>query len=149
RARCKRWRGLGYWREPVCDRGTTAVAWPEAARAGVGFMSAFDEEAPRPRRKPEGRSRPPEPSPTDPDEPTTFRRNSKPKARGESSRGRGRELDPGKAPTFWERIVFGRVGSGQLAAFCRQFSAYLNAGVDIGKALTNLQTQFAMTALGP
>jgi type II secretory pathway component PulF len=33
--------------------------------------------------------------------------------------------------------------------FCRQFASYLNAGVDIGKALENLQRQFGMTALGP
>jgi type II secretory pathway component PulF len=50
---------------------------------------------------------------------------------------------------LWERILFGRVSSGQLAAFCRQFSAYLNAGVDISKALAGLQEQFAHTALGP
>ena len=36
-----------------------------------------------------------------------------------------------------------------MAVFCRQFSAYLNAGVDISKALASLQTQFSGTALGP
>ncbi len=48
-----------------------------------------------------------------------------------------------------ERILFGRVGSGQLAVFCRQFAAYLDAGVDIVKALSSLETQYAATALGP
>lgn len=59
------------------------------------------------------------------------------------------DFHPGKGPTWYERILFGRVSSGQLATFCRQFSAYTNAGVDIGKALTNLQRQFSMTSLGP
>jgi type II secretory pathway component PulF len=45
--------------------------------------------------------------------------------------------------------LFGRVGAGQLATFCRQAAAYLDAGVDINKALTNLRSQYAMTALGP
>jgi type II secretory pathway component PulF len=60
-----------------------------------------------------------------------------------------RDVDPGKGPNLWERIFFGKVGSGQLATFCRQFAAYMNAGVDIGKSLTNLRRQFALTALGP
>ena len=59
------------------------------------------------------------------------------------------DLDPGKGPTWYERLVFGRVSAGQLATFSRQFSAYMNAGVDISKALSNLQRQFAMTSLGP
>jgi type II secretory pathway component PulF len=33
--------------------------------------------------------------------------------------------------------------------FCRQFGAYQNSGVDIGKALANLEKQFSRTALGP
>ena len=37
---------------------------------------------------------------------------------------------PGGGPTWWERILFGRVSSGQLAQFCRQFASYLDAGVD-------------------
>src|SRR5258708_5784358 len=32
-------------------------------------------------------------------------------------------------PGWWERIFFGRVGSGQLALYCRQFAAYSDAGV--------------------
>lgn len=52
-------------------------------------------------------------------------------------------------PSWWERILFGRVGSSQLAIFCRQFASYLDAGVDIVKALSSLEAQFARTALGP
>jgi type II secretory pathway component PulF len=52
-------------------------------------------------------------------------------------------------PGWWERIVFGRVGSGQLALYCRQFAAYLDAGVDLIKALASLERQFGRTALGP
>ncbi|MHC5543407.1 type II secretion system F family protein, partial [Singulisphaera rosea] len=52
-------------------------------------------------------------------------------------------------PTWWERIVFGQVGSGHLARFCRQFASYLNAGFDIVKALSSLEKQFGRTALGP
>lgn len=54
-----------------------------------------------------------------------------------------------EGPRWWERILFGRVSTGQLAQFSRQFAAYLNAGVDILRALGALEKQFAMTALGP
>ena len=63
------------------------------------------------------------------------------------------DLDPPKrvaeGPNLWERILFGRVSSGQLAQFCRQFSAYLHAGVDIIRSLSSLEQQFSGTALGP
>ncbi len=52
-------------------------------------------------------------------------------------------------PGWGERILFGRVSSGQLAEFSRQFAAYLHAGVDIIRALTSLEKQYKMTALGP
>ncbi len=52
-------------------------------------------------------------------------------------------------PSWWERIIFGRISSGQLSQFCRQFSAYLNAGVDITRALSSLEKQNSGTALGP
>jgi len=58
-----------------------------------------------------------------------------------------KSVPPG--PTGLERILFGRISSGQLSAFCRQFAAYLDAGVDIFKALGSLETQYARTALGP
>ncbi len=50
---------------------------------------------------------------------------------------------------WWERIFFGKVSSGQLAQFCRQFAAYLNAGVDYSRTFASLETQFAMSPLGP
>jgi type IV pilus assembly protein PilC len=53
------------------------------------------------------------------------------------------------AGSWWERLVFGRIGAGQLSVYCRQLAAYLDAGVDIFKALTSLERQFARTALGP
>jgi type II secretory pathway component PulF len=56
---------------------------------------------------------------------------------------------PAGGPAWWERIVLGRVGSGQMAQFCRQFAAYLNAGVDFTKSLSSLERQFHGTALGP
>jgi type II secretory pathway component PulF len=62
---------------------------------------------------------------------------------------RAKAAHPGEAPRWWERILFGRISAGQLSAFCRQFAAYLDAGVDIGKALSGLSTQYAGTALGP
>jgi type II secretory pathway component PulF len=66
---------------------------------------------------------------------------------GTSDGGFSEPLAPG--PKWWERIFFGRVSSGQLAQFCRQFAAYLNAGVDYNKTFSSLEKQFAMTALGP
>jgi type II secretory pathway component PulF len=56
---------------------------------------------------------------------------------------------PAGGPTWWERILLGRVSTGQLAQFCRQFAAYLNAGVDFTKSLSSLERQFSGTALGP
>jgi len=52
-------------------------------------------------------------------------------------------------PKWYERILFGRVSSGQLAQFCRQFASYLHAGVDYNKTFASLEQQFARTALGP
>ena len=61
-----------------------------------------------------------------------------------------REIAPvSGGPGFVERIVFGRVSTGHIAQFSRQFAAYLSAGVDLLRSLDNLQTQFAKTALGP
>ncbi len=55
----------------------------------------------------------------------------------------------GDGPSWAERIIFGGVSSGHLMLFCRQAAAYLDAGVDLLKALSSLETQFARTALGP
>jgi type II secretory pathway component PulF len=56
---------------------------------------------------------------------------------------------PARGPSWWERILFGRVSIGQLAQFFRQFGTYLNAGVDYIRALSSLERQFTGTALGP
>jgi type IV pilus assembly protein PilC len=56
---------------------------------------------------------------------------------------------PASGPTLWERILFGRVSTGQLAQFCRQFASYLSAGIDFNRSLSSLQKQFSRTALGP
>lgn len=89
------------------------------------------------------------PEPDD-DETTTFRPNVK-RAAGSKKKAseRGKAAGPGEAASWFERLLFGRVSSGQLSAFCRQFAAYLDAGVDIGKALNGLNAQYAGTALGP
>ncbi len=55
---------------------------------------------------------------------------------------------PEEGPRWYERILFGRVSSGQLAQFSRQFAHYLNAGVDITRSLNGLQRQFSGTAPG-
>ena len=56
---------------------------------------------------------------------------------------------PASGPTWWERILLGRVSTGQLAQFCRQFGSYLGAGVDFTRSLSSLERQFKGTALGP
>ncbi len=63
------------------------------------------------------------------------------------SYGGGFEV-PASGPTLWERILFGRVSTGQLAQFCRQFAAYLNAGVDINRSLSSLNKQFSRYGAG-
>ena len=84
---------------------------------------------------------------------STFQPNPKKstssKTRTKTSSSTEKAKFTGESPRWIERILFGSVSSGQLAVFCRQFGAYLNAGVDIGKALSSLQTQFERTALGP
>ncbi len=118
----------------------------------------------RPDQPPSSRPKPP-PLPTsgNPSEPSTFQPNPYPAAPGDRSRskrpGASRSADsdssdrriliPDKGPSLWERIFFGNVSSGQLSQFCRQFAAFLEAGVDIIKALASLEKQFAHTALGP
>jgi len=52
-------------------------------------------------------------------------------------------------PKWYERIIFGRVSSGQLSQFCRQFASYLHAGVDYNRTFSSLEQQFTGTALGP
>ena len=121
----------------------------------------------RNRPAPDLAKRPPPLPLADDSEPSTFRPNpagspasgpAKPrKAKPKSKSKYDSPLDPldekprfvAPGPNWWERILFGRVSSGQLAQFSRQFAAYLNAGIDISRALGSLQKQFSMTALGP
>jgi type II secretory pathway component PulF len=112
----------------------------------------FDDNGPSTFRPNTKRNRPPDP-PTEPDDqtaPTTYRRRPKKAA---SKLAEHRPLDePDAGPTgskLMERILFGSVGTAVLANFCRQFSAYLDAGVDLIKSLGSLEKQFARTALGP
>jgi type IV pilus assembly protein PilC len=117
----------------------------------------------RPPRRPRPPQDPGQRPPPLPPEASTFRPNpagasapgpAKPK---KSKSERSGDRDPlgakplilAEGPKWWERILFGRVGAGQLAQFSRQFASYLNAGVDIMKTLASLEKQFGSTALGP
>jgi type IV pilus assembly protein PilC len=60
-----------------------------------------------------------------------------------------KEPGPVGGPSWGERILFGAVGARNLATFCGQFASYLDAGVDLLRALGSLEKQFARTALGP
>lgn len=122
-----------------------------------------DLGAPRPRRP--GKERNPENPTRAPvgggSEDSTFRPNpgmAGNKPRSGSSRRRSPSDSDGiggckelvaPGPKWYERILFGRVSSGQLAQFCRQFASYLHAGVDYNKTFSSLQEQFSGTALGP
>jgi len=133
--------------------GSTPPRRPKPRPDGLG------PRTPRPEPEPEGAGADDastfRPNPTrraSADDASTFRPNPKRAEAGPGDPAAPRlpkPTDPGKGPTWWERIFFGRVSTGQLAVFCRQFAAYLNAGVDIGKAVSSLQTQFSATALGP
>ncbi len=117
-------------------------------------MSGSDDER-LPPRAPGARKTKPTSTRSEADltEESTFRPNpkpvGKPKTRAGSARAADAAKEPVENPAWWERIVFGKVGSGQLAMFCRQFAAYMSAGVDITKTLSSLESQFARTALGP
>jgi type II secretory pathway component PulF len=98
------------------------------------------QELPRPRSKPRA-ERTTEPESTF--QPAPARPGArKPKGDREPIPVRG-------APSLLERVVYGKVSSGHLAIFCRQFASYQEAGVDLLKTLTSLQRQFAQSALGP
>jgi type II secretory pathway component PulF len=117
----------------------------------------------RDRQAPEPAKRPPPLPPDDDPGPSTFRPNPagasapvpgkprKPKPKSAAARDPldERPRITAEGPTWWERIFFGSVSSGQLAQFSRQFAAYLHAGVDIIRSLDSLEKQFSGTALGP
>ena len=111
----------------------------------------YGDDPPKPRRpRPAGGSDP---------QSSTFRPNPADTNGGDKPRAKKktRSVDPlaenferpAGGPTWWERILLGRVSTGQLAQFCRQFAAYLAAGVDFTKSLSSLERQFSGTALGP
>ena len=81
--------------------------------------------------------------PDDADETARGGRAERPRARRSSEDHSSKT--PG-GPGFFERVVFGRIGSAQLAMFCRQSATYLKSGVDLVKALDSLRKQFAGTA---
>lgn len=107
-----------------------------------------DETRPPPPRRPKPAATPNPGSDPVPEGANVYRPNPK-RTAGANGSKTVRELGPGEPPGLWERFLYGRVGSGQLANFCRQLAAYLNAGVDFQKALGSLQKQFDRTALGP
>jgi type IV pilus assembly protein PilC len=110
-----------------------------------------------PRRGPKPRPKPKPPDDSDIDglAPSTFRpagpMPDPPRAPAGSAtrRPRGETREETGGPGWFERIVFGSVSAGHLATFCRQAAAYLDAGVDLARALGALEKQFARTALGP
>lgn len=140
-------------------------------------MMSRDAGEPRPPRRarpapggdPRPRSNPRLPAPPDDpyfdgEEPSTFRpaqplgeagdasstfQPAKKKTRAATSRGTKEPAPAVGGPGWFERLLFGRVSTAHLATFCRQFAAYLHAGVDILRSLDSLQSQFGRTALGP
>ncbi len=149
---------------------------PHLFHGGPTLSQAFDDpdpSRPQPPRRPGGAakrpgSQPPRLPPSDVPDKTTFRPNpARPKAKGGSASGPGAQPGAGAAkasrsadfdrayreplaagPKWWERILFGRVSSGQLAQFCRQCASYLNAGVDYTRTFASLEKQFTGSALG-
>jgi type II secretory pathway component PulF len=143
--------------DPVGNRKNPFLAadWREEtrpispSRESVSMSRDAGESDPlrRPRRQAR-RSEESDPRQSEDDELNTFRPAPR---RAKAGSGRSPEevkwVPPG--PNWFERILFGRVSSGQLAVFARQFAAYLDAGVDIIKTLGSLEKQFHGTALGP
>lgn len=113
------------------------------------MSSSGGPRKPKPTRRPSADLPPTEPD-TGVEGSNVFRPNPRAGEDGRrASKPRSRPRDTGAAPGWGERILYGSVGSGQLAVFCRQFAAYANAGVDYHRALVSLQEQFSSTALGP
>jgi type IV pilus assembly protein PilC len=86
------------------------------------------------------------------DVPEEVRKQFQPTEKAKKPKTRRSVLDadePSKGGGLVERVVFGRVNSGALARFCRQFGVYLASGVSLTRALDGLAKQFKGTALGP
>jgi type IV pilus assembly protein PilC len=50
---------------------------------------------------------------------------------------------------WYQRQLFGKINTTQLVNFCRQFANYLDAGVNLNRAMDSLRRQYDRTALGP
>src|SRR4051794_13597823 len=100
-------------------------------------MSRDAEDRVPPHRPKPSAKRPAAPKPVETGgEPSPWLPNPKPATGGRSTpRPRDVPAPVSGGPNLRERVLFGRVSSGQLAAFCRQFASYLDSGVDILKAL--------------
>lgn len=120
-------------------------------------MSHPDDVDPAPPRRPSPQPNPDDPPPNPPRAgfgESTFRPSPGPPGPGKPRPARKGTAEPtlevvAAGPKWYERILFGRVSSGQLAQFCRQFASYLNAGVDYDRSLSSLGRQYKGTALGP
>jgi type IV pilus assembly protein PilC len=112
-----------------------------------------DAEDPLPPRKPKGAPAGAKPVPGEIREGASTFQPANDNRPGKPTAGTGRITREPKivsgGPTWVERIVFGSVSTAHLAQFCRQFAAYLDAGVDLVKTMASLEQQFARTALGP
>jgi type II secretory pathway component PulF len=62
---------------------------------------------------------------------------------------RGDEDAAPAARRWYQWNFFGRVHLKHLVNFCRQFASYLDAGVNLNRALESLRRQYDRTALGP
>lgn len=49
----------------------------------------------------------------------------------------------------WYQQGFGRVSGKHLVSFCRQFASYLDAGINLYRAMESLRRQYQWTSLGP
>ncbi len=136
-------------------------------------MSRGPDEA-QPPRRPRPQATPVDPFDLDGEGASTFQPNPRvpaqpaprprdpsaevnPPRAGGPTNGRARKAEKGTreplpasgGPNFFERVVYGKVGSGHLAMFCGQFATYQDAGVDLVRSLSSLGKQFGRTALGP
>src|SRR4051794_31699851 len=114
------------------------------------MSSVFDDPPERPKPKPKSR---PGSNPARggkvPDDGETWRPASSSRPAKRPARDEATLMPESGGPAWFERVLFGSVGTAHLAGFCRQFASYSDAGVDLLKSLASLQKQFSRTALGP
>jgi type II secretory pathway component PulF len=71
---------------------------------------------------------------------------------GQPARPRRSSSEPPAAirkARWYQRIFLGRVQTQHLVNFCRQFASYLDAGINLYRAMESLRRQYERTALGP